>query len=126
MRTVYICHGELTCSFYHFSFSNADMFSDFVSEIMHTHDNEGFEMRQPKSKEIKRAPKYPLGIHQRWSADGHDKLSKIGFPIYAIVDEATSKCLGAWVVPKNRMGDVVAYLFLETVEKYGGKSSSSE
>ncbi|KAK2464499.1 hypothetical protein APHAL10511_003478 [Amanita phalloides] len=93
---------------------------DFVSEVMHTHDIEGFEIRQPKSKEIKRVPKYPLGIHQRWSADGHDKLNKIGFPIYAIVDDATSKWLGAWVVPNNRMGDVVAYLFLETVEKYGG------
>jgi len=100
------------------------MFSDFISEVMHTHDSEGFEIRQPKSKEIKRVPKFPLGIHQRWSADGHDKLNKIGFPIYAIVDDATSKWLGAWVVPNNRMGDVVAYLFLETVEKYGGKSSS--
>lgn len=87
---------------------------------MHMHDDEGFELREPSSKRVLRVPKYPLGIHQRWAADGHDKLYKIGFPIYGIVDDATSKWLGAWVVPNNRLGDVVAYLFLETVEKYQG------
>ena len=36
-----------------------------------------------------------VGIHQRWSADGHDKLYKIlGFPIWAIVDDAISKMAG--------------------------------
>ena len=53
--------------------------------------------------------------------DGHDKLYKIGFPIWAIVDDATSKWLGAWVVPSNRMGNVIAYLWLCAVQKYGGK-----
>ena len=87
---------------------------------MHMHDDPGFELREPTSKRIHRVPKYPLGIHQRWAADGHDKLYKIGFPIYAIVDDATSKWLGAWVAPSNHLGDVVAYVFLDTVEKYQG------
>ncbi len=124
MGMAYIYHGEFVHLVSDFSsLSNVDVFSDFISEVMHTHDNEGFEIRQPKSK---RVPKYPqaLGIHQRWSADGYDKLNKIGFLIYAIVDDATSKWLEAWVVPNNCTGDVVACLFLETVEKYGGKSSS--
>ena len=31
------------------------------------------------------------------------------------------KWLGAWVVPSNRMGNVIAYLWLCAVQKYGGK-----
>ena len=98
-----------------------DISSDFISEVMHTHDREAFATREPTAKRIHRVKKHPIGIHQRWSADGHDKLYKIGFPIWAIVDDATSKWLGAWVVPSNRMGNVVAYLWLYAVEKYGGK-----
>ena len=94
---------------------------DFISEVMHTHDREAFATREPTAKRIHHIKKHPIGIHQRWSADGHDKLYKIGFPIWAIVDDATSKWLGAWVVPSNRMGNVVAYLWLCAVEKYGGK-----
>ena len=88
---------------------------------MHTHDREAFATCEPTAKCIHRVKKYPIGIHQRWSADGHDKLYKIGFPIWAIVDDATSKWLGAWVVPSNRMGNVIAYLWLCAVQKYGGK-----
>ena len=88
---------------------------------MHTHDREAFATREPTAKCIHRVKKHPIGIHQRWSADGHDKLYKIGFPIWAIVDDATGKWLGAWVVPSNRMGNVVAYLWLCAVQKYGGK-----
>ena len=93
---------------------------DFVSQVMHTHDGEAFEGREPTSKRIFRVPKVPIGIHERWSADGHDKLYKIGFPIWAVVDDATSKWLDAWVVPSNRMGHIIGYLFLSLVEKYGG------
>ncbi len=90
---------------------------------MHVHDPEGFSQREPTSKKIRRFPKYPVGIHERWSADGHDKLYKIGFPIYGIVDDATGKSLGAWVLPSNRLGFLIAYCFLCVVEKYGGKSN---
>ncbi|KAH9921377.1 hypothetical protein B0H21DRAFT_701632 [Amylocystis lapponica] len=91
-----------------------------VSAVMHEHDREGFELREPTSKRIFRCPKYPIGIHERWSGDGHDKLNKIGFPIWAVVDDATGKWLGAWVVPSNRLGHTVAYLFLCLVEKFAG------
>ena len=39
-----------------------------------------------------------------------------------MVDDATGKWLGAWAVPSNRMGEIVAYLFLSLVEKFGGMS----
>ncbi|KZT13141.1 uncharacterized protein LAESUDRAFT_690342 [Laetiporus sulphureus 93-53] len=93
---------------------------DFVSEIMHQHDAEGFEMRNPTAKKIHSSPKRPIGIHERWAGDGHDKLYKIGFPIWAVLDGATGKWLGAWIVPSNHMGNIIAYLFLCLVEKYGG------
>lgn len=89
---------------------------------MHTHDKSAFDSREPDAKRVNRVPKHPIGIHERWAGDGHDKLYKIGFPIWAMVDDATGKWLGAWVVPSNRMGEVVAYLFLCLVEKYKGQS----
>ncbi|KAH7909728.1 hypothetical protein BJ138DRAFT_1114711 [Hygrophoropsis aurantiaca] len=92
----------------------------FVSDIMHEHDSEGFQLREPTAKKIFRVEKIPYGIHNRWTGDGHDKLYKIGFPLWAVLDEDTGKWLGAWVVPSNRMGEIIAYLFLCLVEKFEG------
>ena len=94
----------------------------FVLETMKTHAPQGFEKRNPGSRKIIRTKKVPLGIHERWSCDGHDKLYKIGFPVYAFVDDASGKWLDARVVPSNRFGAVIGYLFLCCVEKYGGES----
>ena len=93
---------------------------DFVASVMHIHDEEGFAHRDPSSKKILRVKKNPIGIHERWAGDGHDKLYRIGFPIWAVVDDATSRWLDAWVVPSNRMGHIIGYLFLCLVEKFGG------
>ncbi|OCH87812.1 hypothetical protein OBBRIDRAFT_735571 [Obba rivulosa] len=93
---------------------------DFVSEVMHQYDSEAFKLRDPTAKKIHREPKHPIGIHERWAGDGHDKLYKIGFPIWGVVDDATGAWLGGWVVPSNRLGEVVAYLFLCLVEKFEG------
>lgn len=87
---------------------------------MHTHNPDGFLKRGPNSKKILRFPKSSPGINYRWAADGHDKLKKIGFPIWAVVDDATGKWLGAWVVPCNRMSDIIGYLFLDLVETMRG------
>jgi hypothetical protein len=94
---------------------------DFISEVMHTFDPKGFDHREPGSKKTVRVKKNPLGIHERWAGDGHDKLYSIGFPIWGVVDDASSRWLGAWVVPSNRMGSVVAYIFLCLVEDIGGE-----
>lgn len=116
-RCVPICSNGLR------RYSEVCFCSDTVSDIMHTHDPDGFELRDPTGKKIIRVAKHPIGIHERWSADGHDKLYGIGFPIWAIVDDATSKWLGAWIVPSNRQGVIVAYCFLCLVEEYGGARS---
>ncbi|RXW23239.1 hypothetical protein EST38_g2615 [Candolleomyces aberdarensis] len=91
-----------------------------VAEVMHVHAPEGFEYRAPEGRNPTRTEKFPLGPHERWSCDGHDKLNKIGCSIYGIVDDATSRYLGIWVVPSNREGTVVAYLYLSLVLSYGG------
>ena len=88
---------------------------------MHLHDPEAFNDRDPYGKCIQWFPKHPIGIHERWSGDGHDKLYRIGFPIWAMVDDATSKWLDAWIVPSNHMGEVIGYLFLSLVEKFSGR-----
>jgi hypothetical protein len=75
---------------------------EYVSEVMHMHDNEGFKLRDPTAKKIRRVKKVPLGIHERWAGDGHDKLYGIGFPVWAMVDDGTGKWLGAWVVSSVR------------------------
>ncbi|KAF8884384.1 hypothetical protein BD779DRAFT_1472147 [Infundibulicybe gibba] len=91
---------------------------EYVSSIMHRHDPEGFDLRDPTAKRVLRIPKCPIGIHERWAGDGHDKLYKIGFPVWAVVDDATSTWIGAWIVPSNRMGSIIGYLFLCLVEKF--------
>lgn len=88
---------------------------------MYDYKPEGFAKREPSAKKIHREPKYPIGINDRWSADGHDKLYAIGFPIWAVVDDATGNWLGAWVVPSNRLGIIVAYCYLILVAEKGGK-----
>jgi hypothetical protein len=88
---------------------------------MHTHEPEGFAHQDPTAKKIFRIPKVPIGIHKRWSGDGHDKLYKIGFPVWAIADDGTSRWLGGWIVLSNQIGIVIGYLYLCCVEKYGSE-----
>lgn len=92
----------------------------FIASTMKVHAPEGFEMRNPGSRKIIRVKKIPIGIHDRWSCDGHDKLYKIGFPVYGFVEDGVGFWLDAWVVPSNRFAIVIGYLFLCVVEKYGG------
>lgn len=93
---------------------------EFVTNTMRAHDSKGFEKRNPKAKRFHYEPKVPLGINERWSADGHDKLNSIGFPVWAIVDDAVGLWIDCWVVPSNRLGNIFGFLFLDAVETAGG------
>ncbi len=97
---------------------------DFVSEVMHDEDPEGFDLRQPYAKKVLRTLKHYIGINERWCADGHDKVKILGsgYPIYGFVDDATSKFLAIYIVPDNRTNAVTSYCFLDVVEKAGGSS----
>ena len=80
---------------------------DDVRRAMMHHEPEEFERWDPGSKKIHRTQIVPIGIHEHWSGDGHDKLYKIGFPIWAVVDFASGMYLGAWVCCKLGLGNVV-------------------
>ena len=55
-------------------------------------------------------PLVALGRHHHWSGDGHDKLVKIGFPVWGIQDMWTGKWLKV----------IIAYLYLSLVAELGG------
>ena len=94
---------------------------DFVMETMQHHDSDGFNNQDPTTKRIHWEPKVPIGTNEWWSADQHDKPYGIGFPVWAIVEDATGQWLDCWVVPSNCMGHVVLYLFLCAIKDIRGR-----
>ena len=76
-----------------------------------------FFLRAPTAKKTHRSPLVALGPHHEWSADGHDKLTSIGFPTW---DKWAGKWLGLWIVPNNRLQLAVAYLYLSLIFLLGG------
>ncbi|KAF8592319.1 hypothetical protein K439DRAFT_1643785 [Ramaria rubella] len=97
---------------------------EFVEMEMRLQDPKGFAIRDPTSKKVNRVALEVLGPHYEWSADGHDKLSVIGFPVWGVRDVWSGSWLGLWVVLNNRIGFAVAYLYLSLVEELGGKHCS--
>jgi len=91
---------------------------------MHVQDPDGFRIRESSAgKKVFRVALVSIGPHHEWSADGHDKLSKLGFPIWGVRDKWSGKWLGLWVVPNNRLKVAIGYLYLSLVKKLGGESS---
>ncbi|KAG6848069.1 hypothetical protein H0H93_003660 [Arthromyces matolae] len=93
---------------------------DAVSAEMRIIDPEGFSLREPTSKKIHRGVLTSIGPNHEWSADGHDKLVRIGFAIWGVRDKWSGKWLGLWVIPNNRLKVAIAYLYLSLVAKLGG------
>lgn len=90
---------------------------------MHEFCPEGYQRRHPRHSKIKRSPLSSLGPNDEWSADGHDKLMKIGIAVYGFRDKASGKWLSLKVVPNNRLNVVITYLYLSLVEERGGMSN---
>lgn len=89
-------------------------------------DPGGFDIHRPQTHKKFRIPLVNLGPHHEWSGDSHDKLAKIGFPVYGICDVWTvSRWLGLWTVPNNRLKLAIAYLWLSLVKQLGGTMSIS-
>jgi hypothetical protein len=77
--------------------------------------------RNPTSQVVRQVLLNSEGPNEVWYCDGHDKLSKYGFAIWGIRDKFSRKWLGLWVIPNNRLGHVVAYLWLTVVRDLEGK-----
>ncbi|KAF8579866.1 hypothetical protein K439DRAFT_1648370 [Ramaria rubella] len=86
---------------------------DYVEMEMHIQEPKGFTLHDPTAKKIHWVPLVVLGPNYEWSADGHDKLSSIRFPVWGIRDVL-------WVIPNNHIGIAIAYLYLLLVEELGG------
>jgi hypothetical protein len=97
------------------------LYRDFIRSEMRLLFPQGFDIRDPNTKKVKRKPLLSLGPNDEWSCDGHDKLKAYGFPIWGVRDKWSRKWLGLWVVPDNRLGLVIAYLYLRLVRDKGGK-----
>jgi hypothetical protein len=108
---LYVINMELQSIGESLLYSNA-----FQAEI----DPHGFIRRAPGQKTIKRGQLCHMGPHHEWSADGHDKLKKIGFHIWGMRDCYSGYWLGAFVVPNNRHAETIAYLYLSVVLKEKG------
>jgi hypothetical protein len=91
-----------------------------VTDEMRQHEPDGSAQRGLSKKKISRQPLVSLGPHHQWSGDGHDKLSRIGVPIWAIHDQWSRKWLGMWVIPNNWLNTSIAYLYLSLVHELGG------
>jgi hypothetical protein len=111
----------ITCCLYDMYCMFTTLFRGFINNEMRKQDPEGFTNREPAiGKKVLRTPLIALGPHHKWSADGHDKLLRLGFPIYGIRDKWSGKWLGLWVVPNNRLKLAVAFLYLSLVKDLGG------
>jgi len=91
-----------------------------VARVQRLMDPEAATARNPTSRQFRRIPLTSKGPNEVWCMDGHDKLCKYGFAIWGIRDKFSRKWLGLWVVPNNRLQDVVAYLWLSLVRDSGG------
>ena len=72
------------------------------------------------AKKVHQVALVALGRHHHWSGDGHNKLVKIGFPVWRIQDMWTGKWLGLWTVPDNRLKLAIVYLYLSLVSELEG------
>src|ERR1700742_2809268 len=97
------------------------LFRRTVAGVQKLLDPEGVLARQPTSKRIRRIPLTSSGPNEVWCCDGHDKLTRYGFAIWGLRDKFSRKWLGLWVLPNNRIGIVVAYLWLTVVRDVGGE-----
>lgn len=87
---------------------------------MHLLAPDGFQNRAPGAKRVHPGKIVVLGPNYQWSGDGHDKLAKLGFPIWGLRDVWSGWWIVLWLVPNNRKKIVVGYLYLLAVKERGG------
>jgi hypothetical protein len=110
---------------YYISIFKADLhvYRRTIGQIQKLLDNEAVVARSPNFRQIKRVPLTSQGPNEVWCCDGHDKLMKYGFAIWGVRDKFSRRWMGLWVLPNNRIGIVVAYLWLTLVRDLEGRYS---
>ena len=82
-------------------------------------DPEGVNRR--RRRRLHRRKYISQGPNYVWHIDGHDKLKPFGFSIHGcLMDGFSRKLLWLEVGPTNKMPEVVAKYYLDTVKDLGG------
>lgn len=98
------------------------------TKLVQMYDPDGVDARYPGRKKIKRAQLKAHGTWQEIHCDGHEKLGAlalrmggVGLPIYGMKDKWGGEILYLCVIPDDRHSDVIAHVFLDFIETYGGE-----
>lgn len=86
--------------------------------INRTLDPEGVDARSKRV--LKRRVFKTPGPNYIWSADGHDKLKKLGITLYSFIDVWSRKILGIFVHVTNNDPRHIGYYYLQLVKREGG------
>ncbi|EJU02686.1 hypothetical protein DACRYDRAFT_99739 [Dacryopinax primogenitus] len=97
-----------------------DANSGFVRQYLAALDADNVLARTPGQQHLQKSSLWTIGPSEEWSGDGHDKLARMGLPIWGLRDKASWRLLGLWVVPNSHILQVPAVLFLQTVLAVGG------
>jgi hypothetical protein len=89
-----------------------------VALINRTLDPNGVSNRSKRV--LKRRVFKTPGPNFIWSADGHNKLKKIGITLYGFIDAWSRKILGIFVHVTNNDLRHVGYYYLHLVKREGG------
>lgn len=89
-----------------------------VRRIIKSIDPDGVTRRQ--RRRLHRRKYISQGPNFVWHIDGHDKLKPFGFSIHGCLDGFSRKVMWLEVGPTNKMPEIVAKYYLDTVKKIGG------
>jgi len=80
---------------------------------MRDYEPDAFAARAPgKKPKHTRITLVTLGPNHEWSADGHDKINRIGVQIWGVRDVYSGQYLGMWALPNNCLKESIAYLYV--------------
>lgn len=88
-----------------------------VRILLRSIDPEGVEGR--RRYKLKRRIYDSPGPNFLWHADNHDKLKRLGFPIYGCIDGYSRKIIWIEVSSTNNNPSIIGSYYLKAIEKYG-------
>ena len=91
-----------------------------VQESLRQLVSDRVEARRRKERRRRREAYTTAGPNEVWSLDGHDKLSRYGFQIYAAIDAYSRKVLWIYCGTANKSSFCVLQQYLRAIRQGGG------
>lgn len=88
-----------------------------VRKLLLELDRESVDLR--RNRRLHRRKYVTRGPNYVWHIDGHDKLKPFGFSIHGCIDGFSRKLIWLEVGPSNKLPEVIAQFYMESVSKYG-------